>query len=97
MRANLEVLTSGGTVYTGHLALEVVREPAFLRSRDPNVGGQRHRCREPAAGVGSWRLIHCYVPAKLPRTWSKCELGEGLAALTRSLSSRTDVSAHASP
>lgn len=71
----------------GHLALEVVREPAFLGSRDPNVGGQRNRCREPAAGV----------PAKPPQTRSKCELGEGLAALTHSLSSGTDVSAHASP
>lgn len=53
MRAKLEVLTSGGTVYMGHLALEVVREPAFLGTRDPNVGEQRNRYREPAAGVGS--------------------------------------------
>lgn len=49
----LEVLTRGGTMYMGHLTLEVVREPTFLGTRDPNVGGQRNRCREPAAGVGS--------------------------------------------
>lgn len=60
----LEVLMSGRkhTVH-GPSRPWMVREPTFPESKDSDVDGQRNRCREQAAGVRSWRLMHCYFPA----------------------------------